>query len=118
MNSSSSYRAAKVAEQIQRDVVEILRNMRDTRLSSSLITITRVEVNNDLSVARVYWSLLDKKDVVLITKVLHGARLFIKSMLAKRLTTYSVPDIRFQYDDSSDRTSRIFALLDKINQIH
>lgn len=76
-----------------------------------LVTITRVKVTADLSLARVYWTVLgEAKERAATGKALARTVPYLRHLLSQRLTLRRAPDIKFQYDESvaaQDRIERI-----------
>lgn len=56
----ASNRIGRINEEIQRELASLLRNLKDPRVQSTMISITRVETTPDLRYAKVYVSFLDK----------------------------------------------------------
>ena len=104
-------RPQKVADQIQRELSELVRTeVRDPRVG--MITITSVDVSPDLSHAKVYFTMLDKK---LLDDTLHGlqrAAGFLRTQLARRMKLYTTPEVRFVYDESVERGDHLSRLID------
>lgn len=113
---SPAQRARRVGDQIQRDLSDILRTrVRDPRLRHD-VTIMRVEVSNDLSVADVYFAvLLNEQDPAVVLAALNGASGVLRSELARRATMYSVPQLRFVHDSSVERGIYLSQLIDVAN---
>lgn len=110
----SSNRATRMADQIHKDIMNILRNkVKDPRMN--WVTVNEVEVTNDYSVAKIYYSVLDNSKLQGIQKALASAKGFIRSELSKGLTTYTVPDLRFIFDTSLERGSHILSLISKVS---
>ncbi|RTL01340.1 MAG: 30S ribosome-binding factor RbfA [Proteobacteria bacterium] len=110
----SSNRATRMADQIHKDIMNILRNkVKDPRIN--WVTVNEVEVTNDYSVAKIYYSVLDNSKLQGIQKALASAKGFIRSELSKGLTTYTVPDLRFIFDTSLERGSHILSLISKVS---
>lgn len=110
----SGARSARIADQIQRELAEILRTeLRDPRVGS-LVTLTGVELSRDQSHAKVFFTVLgapsDVEDV--LQGLQHGAG-FLRSQLAHRLSTRSVPELHFHYDESVERGVRLSRLIDE-----
>lgn len=108
-------RPERVAESIKREMAEILSNrLRDPRLGG-MISVTDVEVTPDLSLARVYVSVLapdDQRDRAL-EALAHSAG-FVRHELAPRLGLREVPEIRFLLDTSIQKGARVDELLRRI----
>ena len=112
MSSRDFYRSSRLEEQVQRTLSDVLRSeTRDPRLLNVIVTDARV--TKDLSVAWVYYSLLDKdvspEDV---NEAFLKAGGFLRTRLAKELTIRRVPELRFEYDDSGIRGAELESLID------
>lgn len=110
-------RPEKVAHLMRREVADILENrLRDPRLGST-VTVTDVEVTQDLSFARVYVTVLgDEAARAQAMETLGRASGFVRRELGGRLDLREVPEIRFVYDDSLDRGHRVEDLLRRIEK--
>jgi len=110
-------RPERVAHRMQREIADILRTrLRDPRLSQ-WVTVTDVEVTNDLASARVYVSILpagEERERTL--HALEGAAGFVRRELAPRLGLREVPEIRFKLDASIERGARVEELLKRIER--
>ncbi|ALS27594.1 30S ribosome-binding factor RbfA [Paenibacillus cisolokensis] len=108
-------RVGRVGEQIKKEMSQIIQNeLKDPRIG--FITVTGVDVTNDLSQARVYLSVLgsdEQKEETL--KALGRASGFIRSELGKRIRLRLTPELLFKLDSSIEYGSRIEALLNEIN---
>ena len=110
------YRVDRLAEQIQREVDDILlKRVRDPRVQD--ITITGVDVTGDLQQATIYYSLLSDKasDGEKAQQGLDKAKGLIRSELGSRLNIFKTPELTFKRDPSVAYGSRIDQL---INQLH
>ena len=109
----SANRATRMADQIQKDIMAILRaKVKDPRIS--WVTVNDVEVANDYSLAKIYYSVLQTEQRDGIAKALESAKGFIRSELSKGLTTYTVPQLKFIFDESLERGSHILSLISKV----
>lgn len=105
-----THRVERIAEQIREELSQMLA----TEVSDpgvGLVTITRVKVTADLSLARVYWTVLGEgKEREKTAKALSRTVPYLRHLLSQRLTLRRAPDIKFQYDESvaaQDRIERI-----------
>lgn len=107
-----SPRALRLADEIQRDVARLLRDeVKDPRVG--MVTVTQVEVAGDYAHAKVYVTTLAGREHAADTlKALQRASGFLRSEIAKRLSTYSVPQLSFVYDDSIESGMRLSKLID------
>ena len=108
-------RPERVAETIKREMAEILsRKMRDPRLGG-MISVTDVEVTPDLSMARIYVSVLAEGAERLQHLVALGrSEGFVRHELAPRLGLREMPGVRFLLDTSIEKGARVEELLRKI----
>ena len=80
------------------------------------VTITSMNLANDLSYAKVYFTTLNE-DKEKITKELNEASGFIRAILKKRkLDIRIMPELKFIYDDSMEYGNNIDSLINKINK--
>ena len=102
-------RAFKVADQIQRDLTELIaRELKDPRVG--MVTIQAVEVTPDYAHAKVFFSLLTG-DVAETTEALNQAAGFLRNGLFKRLHIHTVPTLHFQFDRTTERAADMNALI-------
>ena len=107
-------RAFKVADQIQRDLTELIaRELKDPRVG--MVTIQAVEVTPDYAHAKVFFSLL-VGDPVETTEALNQAAGFLRNGLFKRLTIHTVPTLHFHFDKTTERAAEMTALIRKANE--
>lgn len=110
----STNRATRMSDQIHKDIMTILRTkVKDPRIN--WVTVNEVEVTNDYSLAKIYYSVLESNKQKDIAKALESAKGFIRSELSKGLTTYTVPELRFIFDTSLERGSHILSLISKVS---
>lgn len=115
MRKYSNNRSERIADQIQKDVVEILRRkVKDPRVL--WVTINDVEVNHDNSVATIYWTILNDEKRSDAAKALESANGFIRSELSQGFKTYTIPQLKFIYDESMARGSKILGLLESVKK--
>ena len=108
----TSQRAQRVADQIQRELSQLLRDeVKDPRVGR--VTITAVEVSADLSHAKVFFShLAGQEHGGEAVQALQHTAGFLRSALSHRLGLYSVPQLHFAYDDSIESGMRMAQLID------
>lgn len=110
----SSDRGLRVADQIQRDLSELIRlEVKDPRLG--LITLTDVEVTPDYAHARVYYSVLpdDAAQLKRTEEGLAACRGFLRAKLGRLLKIHQTPELHFVRDDSVARAIAMSALIDR-----
>ena len=88
---------------------------KDPRLSG--VSLTAVDLSRDLSVARVYFSMLNPDDDPGPAQDgLERAAGFLRSKLGSELTVRHVPELRFHHDDSIAHGAEISRLIDNANE--
>ncbi len=112
---ASELRRARVAEQILKELGEILHHrIKDPR--KGWLTVTRVELSRDLLYAKVGVSVYgDEKAKRDAMDVLRRAGAFIRSELGKRLRLRQVPEIHFKLDESIEYSQRIHDILESLD---
>lgn len=110
-----SKRNFRLAGEIKRDLIEIFANeIKDPHIDS-MVSVTDVEVSNDLSYARIYVSKLgSQRDREALLDALTKANGFIRSALSQRLKIRKVPELRFFLDDSLEYGAKIEKLLSEL----
>ena len=109
--SSTPHRGFRVADQIQRDLTELIaRELKDPRVG--MVTLQAVEVTPDYAHAKVYFSLL-QGDPVATGEGLNQAAGFLRAGLFKRLHIHTVPTLHFIFDRTTERASDMNALIAK-----
>jgi ribosome-binding factor A len=109
---STVNRSFRVADQIQRDVADLIRDLKDPRIG--MVTINSVEVTPDYAHAQVYFSLL-MGDIEACTAGLNEAAGFLRNGLFKRLSIHTVPTLHFHFDKTTERAADLSALIAKAN---
>jgi ribosome-binding factor A len=106
-------RARRIADQIQRELADILRlELKDPR--AGMITITDVELTPDYNHAKVFFTTLaDAAGVEHSIEALHHAAGFLRTQLARRMKLRTVPELQFRYDTSVERGMRLSRLIDE-----
>ncbi|HZR69011.1 MAG TPA: 30S ribosome-binding factor RbfA [Burkholderiales bacterium] len=106
-------RLRRIADQIQRELSDILRNeLKDPRVG--MITLTGVEVSPDVAHARVFFTTLGDAAARAVTEEgLGQAAGFVRSALGRRLRLHNIPELHFEYDASVERGFRLSKLIDE-----
>jgi ribosome-binding factor A len=110
----TSDRGARVADQIQRDLSELLRlEVKDPRIG--LITLTDVEITPDYAHAKIYYSVLPDTPEQLekTAQGLAACRGFLRSRLGRMLRIHQTPDLHFVLDDTAARAIAMSQLIDQ-----
>jgi ribosome-binding factor A len=105
-------RSHRVADQIQRDVAELVRELKDPRIG--MVTLSAVEVTPDYAHAKIYFSLL-VGDPQESEAALNEAAGFVRNALFKRLQIHTVPTLHFVFDRTTERAADLNALIAQAN---
>ncbi|MCF8303760.1 MAG: 30S ribosome-binding factor RbfA [Bacteroidales bacterium] len=110
-----SKRQQKISSLLKRDLGEIFQYEGREHFGGSLITVTKVNVTKDLSIARVYLSLFPAKNknnmMLEIKERTKEIRWYLGNRVKNQLRI--IPELEFYLDDSLDYIERIEDLLDK-----
>lgn len=114
MSNSAYSRTDRIGEMIQRKLAEIIRlEIKDPRLPN-FITISAVEVSRDLGHAKVYFTAFNG-DPVQTTVILNAASSYLRTALTRTISTRTVPQLHFMYDESIEYGERLSRLIDDVN---
>jgi ribosome-binding factor A len=105
----AQYRNRRLAEELKKEIADIVRHMKDPRLQ--LVSILAVQVDNELAQAKVFVSHFTTEGQDETLAALKKASGFMRSELAKRLKTRTVPELVFVDDHSIEAGFRISELL-------
>lgn len=105
-------RNQRLGNQVLRTLNELLRfETKDPRLK--LVSLTAVDLSRDLSIARVYFSLLDPNgDPEPVQDGLERASGFLRGRLGREIKIRHVPELRFTHDKSAAEAQRIGSLIE------
>ena len=93
----------------------IKRDLKDPRLG--FVTITDVELSNDMSHAKVFVSIYgSEEEKRLSMQALESAKGFIRTNLGQRVRLRIVPELVFKEDNSIERGTRILELIIDANK--
>lgn len=108
-------RSQRVSDLIREEVADILMyRMKDPRIG--FVTVTGVDLSDDLKLARVFVSILKPEEREQTMEILNAAKPFIRSSLGKRLKMKFTPAVEFRLDTSIEYGYRIETLLKKIRE--
>lgn len=108
-------RSQRVSDLIREEVADIVMyRLKDPRIG--FITVTGVDMSDDLKIAKVYVSVLKEEERDLTLEILNSSRNFIRSLLSKRLKMKFIPEVAFRLDTSIDYGFKIDKLLKGIRE--
>ncbi|NLL52053.1 MAG: 30S ribosome-binding factor RbfA [Peptococcaceae bacterium] len=108
------HRAFRLAESIKQEVSRIIReDIKDPRLG--FVTVTDVEVSDDLRYAKIFVSIMGNQDEVKSSMdVLARASGYVRSEIGKIVRLRHVPEITFKFDQSIEYGAHITKLLREV----
>lgn len=114
---NESKRQKKVARLLQKELGDIFQKDKRNILENAFVTIMDVGITPDLSIARVYISMmLVKNQQELIDKINHRKseiRGILGRIVGKQLRI--IPDLEFYIDEIQGNASRLDTLIDNLN---
>lgn len=109
----AGFRINRVSEDIKREIVAIIRELKDPRVMGKLLTVVRVEVSSDASYAKVYVS--DIKGIESAKEAVKGltaATGYIRREVGSALHLRKTPELKFVADDSIEQGFNMFKKLE------
>ena len=113
----AKYRRDRINEEMTHEVSDIVRGIKDPRVSKHLVSVMRCEVTPDLKYCKIYYSVLgaDKEgdgfDAKELKKGLVSASGYMRKQIAERLNLRITPELQFVYDDSVAYGEKISSIL-------
>ena len=108
----AGHRQVRINEELTHALAEAVRQLKDPRISNSVVSVTDVDCAKDLKTANVYYSFFSKqygeKEVKAALKSASG---FLRTYLARNVNLRETPLLNFIYDNSIERGTRINAIL-------
>lgn len=105
-------RTARIAEQIQKELATILLRHNEEPLFTKT-TITGVKVSPDFSIAKIFISIWDEKDIDETMTTLQRYSKSLRHTLAKSLNLRLTPKLIFTYDDTAAYAHKLSNLIDQ-----
>lgn len=111
-----SYKIGRVNSDLQRELADIFREIKDPRVNS-LLSVVKVDVSGDLSVAKIYISAIQgAQETENAVAGLKSAAGFIRRELAHRLKLRKIPELVFIADDSIRHSAHIADILNGLDK--
>lgn len=110
-----SHRVERIAEQVREEICQMLATeVRDPGVG--LVTVTRAKVTGDLSLARIYWTIIgDAQARKKTAQALARAVPYLRHLLSQRLTLRRSPEIQFFFDESVAAQDRIEQIIQELH---
>ena len=111
----AGYRIDRVSEDIKREIIAVIRELKDPRIMDKMLTVVRVEVSSDASYAKVYISAMEGLETAKeAVKGLKSATGYIRREVGKRLHLRKTPELNFVADDSIEHGMNIVKMMDDL----
>ena len=110
----ASNRIGRINEEIQKELASLLRNLKDPRVQSTMISITHVETTPDLRYAKVYASFLDEDKATEALKGLKSAGGYLRRELGAALKLRYTPELVWALDDSITYGAKMLKLINSL----
>ena len=107
-------RLGRIDEEYRKEISNIISYKIKNPNVTGMISVTKVNVTNDLKFAKVYVSILNSKNIKNTLAGLKKSSGFIRSELAKKVNLRNTPELIFELDDSLEYGARIDSILKEI----
>ena len=114
----ASNRINRIHEEIQKELANLLRTVKDPRVQDTMISITRVETTPDLRYTKVYVSFLQSDKAEGAMKGLKSAAGYLRRQLASSLNLRYAPEIVWAMDDSITYGAHMLNLINSLGVKH
>ncbi len=111
----ASNRIHRINEEIQKELASLLRELKDPRVQSTMISITRVETTPDLRYAKVYTSFLEENKAADALKGLKSASGYLRRELGRALQLRYTPELQWALDDSITYGAKLLELINSLD---
>ena len=114
----ASKRIVAINEEIQKELSNLLRKVKDPRVADLMISITRVETTPDLRYAKVYVSFLQEDKAADALKGLKSAGGYLRRELGRTLNLRYTPELVWEQDDSITYGAKMLKLINSLDVKH
>lgn len=108
------FRRDRVNERLIEAISEILREIKDPRVSGEFISVTSVDCTPDFKFAKIFYSVLGDFDKKEVEAGLKSATGFVRGQLAQRVNLRITPELKFICDESLKKGDEINRLLKSV----
>ena len=106
----------RMAQDMKRELIDIIGHMKDPRINGGILTVTRLDVTPDLDVAKVHISVMGHQGgVEEVIKALNRASGHVRTEISRRMHIRKAPRYVFVADDSAAYAAHINALLKQLD---
>ena len=115
---ATSRRVARVAEQVKREVSQmLLYGIKDDRVGSGMVSVTRVDMSGDLQHAKIFVSIYGTAEAKAETmEGLQAVTGHVRSELGHRMRLRRTPEVRFVEDRALEEGTQVIDLLNQIRR--
>lgn len=110
-----SNRIGRINEEIQKELSNLIRNLKDPRVQDTMISITHVETTPDLRYAKVYVSFLQEDRAAGAMKGLKSAGGYLRRELGSALNLRYTPELTWALDDSITYGAKMLELINSLD---
>ena len=111
-------RIDRISEEVKRELSMIIRELKDPRLTKSVVSVINVNVTKDLKFAKAYISVLGKEDVQKeAMDALKSASGFIRKEVGRRINLRNTPEFTFVLDNSIEYGAHINQVLKNLYNV-
>ena len=110
----ASNRIGRINEEIQKELSNLIRNLKDPRVQDTMISITHVETTPDLRWAKVYVSFLQEDRAKDALKGLKSAGGYLRRELGRALNLRYTPELMWALDDSITYGAKMMKLINSL----
>ncbi len=111
----ASNRINRINEEIQKALAELLRTVKDPRVSGTMISITRVETTPDLRFSKINVSFLEENKAKDAMKGLDSASGYLRRELGRVLDLRHTPQLQWALDDSITYGAHMLELINSLD---
>ena len=112
----ANYRRGRINDEMQKEVAQILREVKDPRVSGAFVSVIAAEVTPDLKYAKIYYSYLNQSDPKEVARGLKAASGYIRREISTRMNLRITPELTFIRDTSIAHGAHIASLLHQIER--
>ncbi len=110
----ANYRRGRINDEMQKEIAQVLREVKDPRVSNAFVSVISAEVTPDLKYAKIYYSFLNDRDPKEVAKGLKAASGYIRREISTRMNLRITPELTFIRDNSIAHGAHIAQLLNGI----
>ena len=110
----ASNRIGRINEEIQKELANLIRTLKDPRVQDTMISITHVETTPDLRYAKVYASFLQEDKAADAMKGLKSASGYLRRELSAKLKLRYTPELVWALDDSITYGAKMLKLINSL----